>query len=191
MASPIYLSMIPPCFVDRRRHDRKIAVHHLHEALRRHLFAHADEAFDVAEQHGHDTALALGRERRPADQPFDDARIDIAPEGLADALFQPQLFDHAVEGHRQMADLVLRGDGERAIELAAFDRLRAFQQVANRSGQAGADDDREDKPERGRKRRQNDGRDHHCLLPAACVTSPPSRSSPERPSRLVPHRAHD
>ena len=52
-----------------------------------------------------------------------------------------------------MADLVLRGDGERAIELAAFDRLRAFQQVANRSGQAGADDDREDKPERGRKRR--------------------------------------
>jgi len=38
--------------------------------------------------------------------------------------------------------------------------------VADRSGQTGADDDRKDKPDRGRKRRQNDGRDHHRLLPA-------------------------
>ena len=66
-----------------------------------------------------------------------------------------------------MADLVLRGDGERAIKLAAFDRSRAFQQVADRSGQAGADDDREDKPERGRKRRSATmADDHHRLLPA-------------------------
>ena len=100
----------------------------------------------------------------PLDQPFDDARIDVAPERFADALLQPQLLDHAVEGDRQMADLVLRGHREGAVELAAFDRLRAFQQAANRLGQAGADDDREDEPERCGKRGQNDGGDHDGLL---------------------------
>ena len=63
----------------------------------------------------------------PVDQPVDDARIDISSEGLADALLQPQLLDHAVEGHGQVADLVLRGDGQRAIKLAAFDRACALQ----------------------------------------------------------------
>ena len=63
-----------------------------------------------------------------------------------------------------MADLVLRGDGQGFAELTGFDRARAFQEAANRTGQSGADDDRKDEAERSGKRGENDGDHHDCPL---------------------------
>jgi hypothetical protein len=41
---------------------------------------------------------------------------------------------------------------------------RAFRQPMNRAGQSGADNDREDEPQRGGEHGENDGNDHHGLL---------------------------
>ena len=65
------------------------------------------KSLDVAEQHGHDAALAFGRERRARDQAFDDARIDIFAKRLAQPLLEAQLLDHLVERGRQVTDFVL------------------------------------------------------------------------------------
>ena len=99
----------------------------------------AGKSLDVAEQHGHDAALTFGGQRRPVDQPFDDARIDIFAEGLAHALLEAQLLDHLIERGGQVADLVLRGDGQRFVETARLDRARALQQPADWTRHAGAD----------------------------------------------------
>src|SRR5207244_4896668 len=79
---------------DRSRHRRQVVIHHLDKPLRRHAFAEAGKAFHVAEQHRHHAPLAVGGGRRlPGDQAFDDAGIDIAAEGFAQALLVAQLFD--------------------------------------------------------------------------------------------------
>ena len=93
--------------MDRLGHRRQIEVHDLDQALRRHAFAQRREPLHVAEHHGHDAALAFGRgERGLIEQTVGDPRIDIAAKGLADALVLAQPFDHAVEGGRELADLV-------------------------------------------------------------------------------------
>jgi hypothetical protein len=65
----------------------------------------------VAEHHRHGAALALPLGYGgPIDDAFDHPRVDIFAEGLADALLEPQLLGHAVEGDGQVADLVGRTD---------------------------------------------------------------------------------
>ena len=149
---------------DRRGHRREVAVHDLDQPLRGHAFAGAGKSLDVAEQHGHDAALAFGRQRRPLDQPFDDARIDIFAKGLAQALLEAQLLDHLVERGRQVTDFVLRGGDERSVEIAGLDRLGALQQPPDRTGHAGADQACEHQTEYGGKHGQDHGDQHHLVL---------------------------
>jgi hypothetical protein len=63
-----------------------------------------------------------------------------------------------------MADLILRSDGQRPIKLAAFDRLRALEQMAHRARETGADDDREEESKRRGQPGENHGYDHYRLL---------------------------
>ena len=125
---------------DRPRHRRQIVVHHLDEALRRHALAEAGKALHVAEQHRHHPPLAVaGGQRLTIHQAFNNARVDIAAEGFAQAFLVAQLFDHVVERRRELADLVARGDVDRAVEPAGFDSAGAFQQAPHRAGYSGTD----------------------------------------------------
>jgi hypothetical protein len=82
---------------------------------------------------------SLGGQRLPLDQALDDARVDIAAEGFAQAFLVAQLLDHVVERRRELADLVARSDVDRAIEPAGFDGAGAVQQAPHRAGYSGAD----------------------------------------------------
>src|SRR5262249_15512970 len=114
---------------DRLRHGRQIAIHDLHEALRRHPCAEICEPLHFAKHHSHHATLALGGgEFGLVNQSFHDARVDISAEGLADALFMTQLLDHPIEGGGQLANFVGRDDFDRSIEVAGLDFARALQQ---------------------------------------------------------------
>ena len=86
------------------------------------------------------------RKRRPVDQSFDDARIDIFAEGFAHPLLVAQLLDHPVERGGQLADLVREVTSMRSVELARLDRARALQQPADRTRDAAADQDAKTSP---------------------------------------------
>ena len=77
---------------------------------------------------------SLGGQRLRVDQAFHDARVDVAAEGLAHLLLVAQLLDHVVEGRRELADLVARGDVDRSVEPAGLDGAGAVQQPPDRSG---------------------------------------------------------
>ena len=51
---------------------------------------------------------SVGGDRGLVEQAFGDLGIDVAAEGFADALVLAQPLDHAVEGGRELADLVPR-----------------------------------------------------------------------------------
>src|SRR5262249_20291341 len=107
--------------VDRRRHGREIEVHDLDEAARGDAFGQRRKTLHVAKHDGPDAALTFARGDSPLiDQAIGDARIDVAPERLADALVLAQPLDHAVEGLRELADLVAGGDVDRTVEPASL-----------------------------------------------------------------------
>jgi hypothetical protein len=58
----------------------------------------------------------------PVDEPGDNPGIDIFTERLADLRFDTQLADHAVEGLRQPADLIARGNRHHGVERATLNR---------------------------------------------------------------------
>jgi hypothetical protein len=153
---------------DRRGHRRKVAVHDLDETLRGHPFADAGKSFDVAEHDGHDAALTFSRKRRPLDESFDDARIDIFAEGLAQAFLETQLLDHLVERGRQVADFVLRGHDECFVELAGLDRPGAFQQSPYWMSHSSADQHREHQTQYSGEPRQDGSNERDLMLLACC-----------------------
>src|SRR5205085_11874293 len=83
----------------------------------------------------------------PVDQPGDNPGIDIFTERLADLRFDPQLADHAVEGLRQPANLVARGNRYHGVERATLDRGGPGQQTTHRTHQAERDGGGEDDAE--------------------------------------------
>src|SRR5262249_45909698 len=93
---------------DRCGHFRKVSVHDLYEPLGRHSLARAGKSFAIAEQHGHDVALAVDGKHRSENQAFNYAGVDIFAEGLADVLLMAKLLDHPIKSSGQVANLVLR-----------------------------------------------------------------------------------
>jgi hypothetical protein len=77
-----------------------------------------------------------------------------------------QLLDHVVEGGRQLADFVARGDVDRSIEPAGFHRSRSFQQPPHRSGNAGADEEWKYQSEDACEQGEDNGDDNGSLLVA-------------------------
>jgi hypothetical protein len=127
---------------DRSRHRRQIVIHDFDEALRRHALAKTGKSFHVAEQDGHDPALAVRRgQRLRVDQPLHDARIEVSAECFAHPLLVAQLFDHVIERGRQLANLVSRRDIDRSVEPPLFDGAGAIQQALDRPRNAGADEE--------------------------------------------------
>jgi hypothetical protein len=110
--------------------------------------AERGEPFHVAEHHRHHPALAFGGgKRRLVEQPLGDARIDIAAEGLADALVLAQPLDHAVEGSRELANLIACRHADGVIEPAGLDLAGAFEQTQHRTGDVASDQHREHETE--------------------------------------------
>ena len=102
------------------------------------LYANAVDAYCTGEPFGAASSELI----RPVDQPLDNAWVYIFAERFADALLVTQLLDHPVEGGGQVADLVLRGDGKRLVEMTRLDRARALEQTADWTRHAAADQDR-------------------------------------------------
>ncbi len=99
------------------------------------------EARNVGEQH---RGLAhLAGQNAFALAPQDgrgDAFVDIAAEGLADALALAQALDHVVELAGEGADLVVRGDGNALAEIAFRDLGHGPGQDADRSQHRAGDE---------------------------------------------------
>jgi len=96
---------------DFARDGGEIPVEQVHHRRRGELLADIAEASDVGEEDRHHLPLGrLGGAVAVADQARDDARVDELAEHLLDALAVAQLGDHAVEGARELADLVPCGD---------------------------------------------------------------------------------
>src|SRR4029077_1042085 len=107
-------------------------------------FAQARESLHVTEHHGHHAALAFGGGQCwSIDQSLHDFRVDISTESFPDTLVVAQSLDHPVESGRQLSDLVAGCDAYRSIETARFDRACALQQSLDWSGDAAANEDRE------------------------------------------------
>lgn len=96
---------------DRLRHHRHIALEYSDQCGRCHAFAESGETLHIAEKDRHLAARAFGMGQLGAvDQPGDNPGIDIFTERLANLCFDPQFANHAVEGLRQPANLVPRGN---------------------------------------------------------------------------------
>jgi DNA invertase Pin-like site-specific DNA recombinase len=126
----IYDSLLRP---DWLRHRRQIAVHHPHEALRRHAFTERRKTLHVAEHHRHNPALAFDSPCRLIDEAFGHSRVDVAAERPPHLFFLTQLADHAIECRRQLADLIAGYDVDGSIELTRLDVACALQQTSNRA----------------------------------------------------------
>ena len=129
MASPMYLSMMPLC----ARIGADIAEKYRFMTLTRPCGVISSLALVKPLMSQNSTVITRrcpsDGQLRPVDQPFDDARIDIFAERLAKLLLEPQLLDHPVERRRQVADLIVRGGDQHAVEIAGLDRARALEQT--------------------------------------------------------------
>lgn len=75
-----------------------------------------------------------------------------------------QLLDHAVEGGRELADLVLGRDGDALVEAPCLDLAGPGQQQPHRAGDAAANHQREGKSDHRRKDRDDAGDDDGLAL---------------------------
>src|SRR6516164_3081204 len=80
------------------------------------------------------SAASTGRSTSPS-----TPRGSIYLPKVSRIILEAQLLDHAIEGRRQMADLVPRRGDKRFVEVACLDGARTFQQSPDRACHAGAD----------------------------------------------------
>ena len=147
---------------DGPRDHAEVAVEQVHHGPRGQLLGHAAEALDVREEHRDRPPLGrLGIVAGGPEERADDARIEILPEGVLDALLGLQLHHHVVERAGQLADLVPGGDRQLDAELAGLDGVRALQQAAEGAGQAMGQHAEEHQPHEGGQAEQDAVEDQH------------------------------
>ena len=126
---------------DRLQHGLEILVQRRHEVVGCEMLGDGGEARNVGEQDGglarlagqHALAFAL-------EDGGGHALVDIAAEGLAEALALAQAADHVVELPGELADLVVGGDHHALAEIALGDPAHGARQVADRPEQRPGDE---------------------------------------------------